>query len=244
MRNIKFTITYDGTNYKGWQRQKDSPTVQAEVEAAVAKVFGKHHHVWGASRTDAGVHARAQIAHIKIKTSIPVENIKKAINTILPEDIGVVDAQDMPLDFHAQFQAKSKLYCYHILNSRDRDPFTCRYAWRVPYKLNVSLMKEEAAFLVGEHDFKSFQASDKRERSSVREIFSINIEKKKTALVVEIQGSGFLYNMVRNVVGTLVEIGRGHFSSGSMCEVLYARDRTKAGPTAPAKGLFLMDVVY
>lgn len=244
MRNIKLTISYDGTNYSGWQLQKNGKTIQGEIEQAIEKVFGKKCRIFGTSRTDAGVHALAQVAHFKTHSTVPVEKICPALNAILPRDIAVVHAEEMPQKFHSQFDAKSKLYAYHILNSHHRDPFSQKHSWRIPYKLNIPLMRKEAAFLVGLHDFKSFQASDKRERSSVRKIFYINIKKRKSSIVIDIEADGFLYNMVRNIVGTMVEVGRGYLPSGSISKILKNKDRTTAGPTAPAKGLFLIEVKY
>ncbi len=244
MRTIKLTIAYDGTAYNGWQVQKNGRTVQQELEKAVMKVFKKKHRVYGASRTDAGVHARAQAAHFKAPPGVPLERIPRALNAVLPESIAVTRAEEAPPDFHSRFDAKSKRYRYYILNSRCRDPFSEKYSWRVPYRLDVPLMRKEAAVLKGKHDFKSFQARDKRERPSVRTIFDIGITKRKSSLVIDIEGDGFLYNMVRNIVGTLVEVGRGYFPPGSMRKILENRDRTTAGLTAPAKGLFLEEVKY
>ncbi|MBD3426331.1 MAG: tRNA pseudouridine(38-40) synthase TruA [Candidatus Omnitrophica bacterium] len=244
MRNIKLTIAYDGTAYKGWQVQKNGRTVQGELQKAVKKVFGAGHCVHGAGRTDAGVHAIAQVANFKTSGKIHVENIKAALNALLPVDIAVKDAEEVPAGFHSRFTPSRKYYRYDILNQQDRDPFCEKYSWRVPYKLNTSLMKREASCLQGRHDFKSFQASDKRQRSSVRRIFNIRVTSRKPHLSVDIEGEGFLYNMVRNIVGTLVDIGRGYLPPGSMKKILKAKKRSEAGPTAPAKGLFLVKIVY
>jgi tRNA pseudouridine38-40 synthase len=244
MRNIKLTISYDGTNYKGWQVQPNGCTIQEEIEKAVKKVFGKKHCVHGAGRTDAGVHARAQVANFKAVSDIPAENIQPALNALLPKDIAITGAEEVATDFHSRFSAKSKHYSYNILSQKHRDPFVERYSWRVTYCLDIPLMKKEAECLVGRHDFKSFQASDKTEKSSVRRITSINIKRKKSGITVDIVGDGFLYNMVRNIVGTLVDIGRGYLPQGSMKEILREKDRREAGPTAPAKGLFLVEVTY
>jgi len=244
MRNIKLTISYDGTSYRGWQIQKNGRTVQEEIEQAIMKAFGKGHRVHGASRTDAGVHAKAQVAHFKTPLAIPAGKMPMALNMVLPEDIAVTHAEEVPPDFHSRFDARSKRYRYRILNSRHRDPFSEKYSWRIPYKLDVPLMKKEAAFLEGRHDFKSFQARDKRERTSERRIFRIDIGKRKAFLTIDIEADGFLYNMVRNIVGTMIDIGRGYLPPGSMRKILKSRDRTTAGPTAPAKGLFLLEVKY
>ncbi|MBU0683971.1 MAG: tRNA pseudouridine(38-40) synthase TruA [Candidatus Omnitrophota bacterium] len=244
MRNIKLTIAYDGTNYKGWQLQKNGTTIQGKIEEAIEKTFKKKHRIYSAGRTDSGVHAQGQIAHFKTSVPVPMNKIPSIINTVLPPDIAIKNAKKVSTDFHAQFDAKQKHYRYYILNSLKREAFKERYAWRVSYNLNVSLMREAAKALIGKHDFKSFQAVDKRERLSVRNIFSITVKKQKAFIVIDIKGDGFLYNMVRNIVGTLVEIGRGYFSPESMMEILKSKNRKKAGPTAPAKGLFLMEVKY
>ena len=244
MRNIKLTITYDGTNYKGWQLQKNGRTVQEEVERAIKKVFGKKCRVHGAGRTDAGVHALKQVANFKAASSIPVQNIQPALNAALPEDIAVTRAEEVPPDFHSRFDARSKHYRYNILNQKHRDPFAEKYSWRVPYSLDIPLMRKEAEYIIGRHDFKSFQATDKIERSSVRRITGIKISKRKSRITVDVVGEGFLYNMVRNIVGTLVDIGRGYLPPGSMKKILRKKDRREAGPTAPSKGLFLVEVTY
>jgi len=244
MRTIKVTISYDGTAYKGWQLQKNAKTIQEEMEDAVEKVFGKRHRLYGASRTDAGVHAIEQVAHFKAASAIPIHKIPRALNALLAEDIAIKKAEEMYPDFHARFDAKEKHYRYYIFNSKSRDPFKEKYSWRVPYRLDVPLMRREASILIGEHDFRSFQAKDKRERSSVRNIFYIDITKRKNSLIIDIAANGFLYNMVRNIVGTLVELARGYFPPGSMQKILKNKDRRTAGPTAPAKGLFLVEVKY
>lgn len=244
MRNIKLTISYDGTGYNGWQIQKNGRTIQEELECAIKKVFKKKHQIYGASRTDAGVHAKAQVAHFRTSSTIPVGKIAIALNTVLPESIGVIKAEEFPQGFHARFDAASKIYRYYIFNSRERDPFNERHSWRVPYELNIPLMRKEAASLLGKHDFKSFQARDKIERNSIYAIRKLNIQKKSSSITIDIEADGFVYNMVRNIVGTLVDIGRGYLAPGSMEKILEAKDRRKAGPTAPAKGLFLIKVKY
>ncbi|MFH1877338.1 MAG: tRNA pseudouridine(38-40) synthase TruA [Candidatus Omnitrophota bacterium] len=244
MRTIKLTIAYDGTNYRGWQLQENGNTIQEEIEKALFKVFKKRSRVNGASRTDSGVHAEAQAAHFRFSSAIPSGNVAAALNSVLPEDIAVIKAEEVPDGFNSRFDARLKKYRYQILNSRTRDPFLERYSWRVPYNLNPSLMRKEALVLKGRHDFRSFQAKDKRERSSVRTIKNIVIKKTGLYLTINIEGDGFLYNMVRNIAGTLVDIGRGYLPPGSMRKILDSRDRRKAGPTAPAKGLFLVGVEY
>ena len=244
MRIIKLTIAYDGTGYNGWQVQRNGRTIQGEIGIASLRAFGKKCRVHGAGRTDAGVHAKRQVAHLKVPEGIPTGKILIALNSSLPEDIVIVSAVEVKEDFHARYSAKRKHYRYSILNTRKSDPFKGRYSWRVPYKLDVPLMKKEAACLVGTHDFKSFQASDKKEVSSVRKIFYIKIQKKGSLITMDIEGNGFLYNMVRNIAGVLMAIGSGEADPEWIEEVLAARDRTKAGKTAPSGGLYLSHVTY
>jgi len=244
MYTIKLTISYDGTGYKGWQVQSNGNTIQAEIEKAVLKVFGRRHRVHSAGRTDAGVHAMGQVAHFKTPLYIPAKKVPVALNSVLPQDIAVVKARYMKNNFHARFDSISKLYVYKILNSPGRDPFSERFAWRVPYILDLKAMKAEAAVLAGRHDFRSFQAADKKERSSVRNIHRISLTRRKGFIFMRIRADGFLYNMVRNIAGTLVDVGRGYLPAGSMKKILAAKDRKHAGPTAPAKGLTLLSVKY
>lgn len=244
MRTIKLTISYDGTSYKGWQLQKNAITIQEEIEKAIHKSFGRKERVHGAGRTDSGVHAEGQVAHFKMKGSIPAGKIPMALNSNLPEDIAIISAEEVSSDFHSRFNAKIKHYRYSIYNSRMRAPLKEKYSWRVTYKLNVALMKREAKVLEGKHDFKSFQASDKKEKTSIRKIYDIRIKKKGLYILMDIEADGFLYNMVRNIIGTLVDIGRGYLPEGSMKKILKSKDRTLAGPTAPAKGLTLIEVKY
>ena len=244
MRNIKLTIAYDGTSFKGWQVQKNGRTVQEEIEKAIKKVFGKKCTLYGAGRTDSGVHAKGQVANFKTSSRVPINKIAIALNSHLPESISILKAEEVKESFHSRFSAKKKRYQYLIHNSAKRDPFTERYAWGVSYLLDVPLMRKEAKILMGKHDFKSFQASDKREGSSVREISSIKVTQKGTSITVDIEGDGFLYNMVRNIVGTLVDVGRGYLPAGSMKRILDKKNRKEAGPTAPAKGLVLLRVKY
>lgn len=244
MRTIKLTIAYDGTDFKGWQIQKNGNTVQAELEAAIEKVTQKHSRAHASGRTDAGVHAKGQVVHFKTASTIPDDKLPLALNAVLPETIAVLSSEEVKGDFHSQYDARKKLYRYCIFPSGERDPFIEKYAWRIPYKLNVSKMKREALVLLGKQDFKAFQAKDKRERSSVRNVYLVDIKKKSPLITIDIEANGFLYNMVRNITGTLVDLGRGYLPEGSMRKIIDSKDRTKAGPTAPAKGLFLINVKY
>jgi tRNA pseudouridine38-40 synthase len=244
MRNIKLTIRYDGTNYSGWQSQKNGVAIQDVIEKAVAKITGARSHLTGSGRTDAGVHALAQIANFKTRSKIPLKNLQMALNSCLPKDIVIYRAEEAPAKFDAQRSAKSKLYRYTIMNNDFMDPFLRHHAAKYFFKLDVSRMRRAARSLTGTHDFRSFRAVDGVERSSVRTIRRIKIEKAGDLIYIDVEANGFLYNMARNIVGTLVEVGRGRFSVDSVSQILRKRDRRHCGPTMPAKGLCLIRVKY
>jgi len=246
MRNIKLTIRYDGTNYSGWQFQKNSRrTIQAVIERAIEKITGKHSHLTGSGRTDAGVHAKAQVANFKTRSKIPLKNLRMALNSELPKDIVIYKAEEAPAGFDAQRSARSKLYRYTIMNADLLDPFLRRYAAKVFYAIDVGLMKRAARDLAGKHDFKAFRAKDDgAEKNSVRTIKAIRIEKEGDLIYIDIEADGFLYNMARNIVGTLVEVGRGKFSVASVRDILRKKERRFCGPTMPAKGLCMERVAY
>lgn len=244
MRNIKLTIRYDGTDYSGWQSQKNGLAIQDVIERAIKKITGAHSHLTGSGRTDAGVHALAQIANFKTRSKIPLKNLKMALNSILPKDIVVYKVEEAACKFDAQRSAVAKLYRYSVMNSDFLDPFIRRYAAKSFYKIDTGLMKKAAGILVGKHDFRSFQATDGTERNSVRNVMSIRITKHGDMIYFDIKADGFLYNMVRNIVGTLIEVGRGKFSVEMVADILRKRDRRSSGPTMPAKGLCLVRVDY
>lgn len=245
MRNIKLTIEYAGTNYAGWQVQnKKYRTVQETLEKALQKVLQKRIKIIGSGRTDAGVHARAQAANFKTDSNIAIYKLQKALNTVLPDDIAVIKTEEVGLDFHSRFSAKSKVYRYTILNRPSRPAISRDTVYFFPYPLNLKLMRKDARILLGRHNFKSFQAADKKERGAVRTIKNLNITRDKDFIYIDIEADGFLYNMVRNIVGTLIEIGRGKLPEGSTKKILPARNRQLAGPAVPAKGLCLLEVKY
>lgn len=244
MRNIKFIIEYDGTNYAGWQIQKNAKSIQGTLESALKRIIGEKVRLISCGRTDSGVHAIGHVVNFKTKSKIPLSNLQRGLNSILPRDIVIKEVKEVALNFNSRFDAKSKVYRYTILN-RSYPQALCRnYFYYIPYKLDLDMVKREAKCLVGRHDFKSFQAADKKERSSIRTIKKLEVKRKKDVIEVEIEADGFLYNMVRNIVGTLIEIGRGRFKAGSMKKILKAKNRDLAGPTAPAKGLCLAEVKY
>jgi pseudouridylate synthase I len=243
-RNIKLVIRYDGTHYSGWQFQKNAKTVQECIESALKRITGRKVKLTGAGRTDSGVHAFHQVANFKTNSKHAPNKIKDALNSSLAEDILVVCAEYVPLKFDAQRSARSKHYRYTVTTARFTDPFMRHFAARYSYPLNFALMRRAAKILVGRHDFKSFRSSDGRELNTVRNIKNIKIEKRGDLVYIDICADGFLYNMVRIISGTLLEIGRGKISVESMREILLKRDRRSAGPTAPSKGLCLMSVEY
>lgn len=245
MRNIKLTIRYDGTNYSGWQSQKNARTIQDTIQKAVRQLTGGRKAVVIASgRTDAGVHALAQIANFRTSSKIPLKNLRLALNTILPDDIVVFHAEEVGRKFNSQKNARSKLYRYTIYNKEFMDPFLKAFASKCFFKIDVKLMRRGAKYLVGCHDFTSFQTKDGEGKNAVRTIKYIKIEKNGDLIYIDIEADGFLYNMIRNIVGTLIEVGRGKFRAGHVMEILKKRDKRSCGPTAPARGLMLVKVRY
>jgi len=245
-RNIRLTIEYDGTRFCGWQaqRKRKRKTVQEEIEKAGKRLFGKKISLIGSGRTDSGVHAQAQIANFKVDSNLPLRNIKKGLNSHLPKDIAILSAEEVKSNFHARFNAKEKLYRYTIINRKVRSPLLNRHAALVFYDLDLKAMRKGASYLIGKKDFKSFQASNKKEKDSVRKITSLNITGKSPLIEIYIQANGFLYNMVRNIVGTLIDVGRGRTKPEAVKEILKKKHRASAGQTAPAKGLCLVKVIY
>lgn len=244
MRNIKLIISYDGTRYAGWQFQKNAKSIQQVLETVLKKITGEPVKLKASGRTDSGVHARYQVANFKTNSKIPLKKIKDALNSYLPEDILVNSAQIAGLDFDSQRCAKSKHYRYTVTTSRFVDPFIRHFVARFSYPLNISPMRRAAAILAGRHDFKAFQASGSDEKNTVRTIKKISVARRKGLIYIDVWADGFLYNMVRTIAGTLLEIGRGKLSEGRISEILKKKARRLAGPTAPAKGLCLMKVEY
>ena len=247
MRNIRLDIEYDGTNYCGWQvqsRQKAKKSIQGALEQALRKLTGRKVTLAGSGRTDAGVHALRQVAHFKTDSRIPSLKLQKALNALLPPDIAVTAVKDAVSGFHSRFWAVSKVYRYTILNRPYRSAFLRHKAYFCPWKLDLALMKREARALVGRHDFSSFKASGAKENCPVKTVERLSLSREGQLIHIDIQADGFLYNMVRVIVGTLVDIGRGRLKPGSMKRILQARDRKLAGMTAPAEGLYLVKVRY
>jgi len=240
MRRIRLDVAYDGTEFHGWQVQPGLPTIQGVLEEIVSGIEGHRVHVAGSGRTDAGVHALAQVAAFSIENPIPLPNLRRAVNRLLPPAVRVLSAAEAAAEFHPRFDAKAKTYEYRIVRTEVCSPFEWLYAHHYPYPLDEGRMAECAQTVVGEHDFTAFAASDDRDaegRSKVRRVFSSTLECGSGRLVYRIRGSGFLKHMVRNVVGTLIEAGRGNIADVSVLPA-------KSGQTAPAKGLFLVSVEY
>ncbi len=253
MRNIRLEIEYDGTAYAGWQFQISNikyqksklKTIQETIEKTLQKILREKVRLIVSGRTDAGVHAKAQVANFKTKSKIPLDKLQLALNGNLPKDIAIINIGEKPLRFHSRFDARSKTYRYSILNRRFPGALLRRFVYFYPHPLGLKLMRQEAKVLLGRHNFKSFQAADKINRSPLKTVKKINITKNKEGLInIDIEADGFAYNMVRNIVGTLIETGRKRFKKGDLKKILLARDRRLAGPTVPAKGLTLLKVNY
>lgn len=247
MRNLRITIQYDGTAYVGWQRQDTGVSIQSLLEDALEPIEGSRVVVHGAGRTDAGVHALAQTATVALTATLSPCILARALNAVLPLDVRVLDAEEVDPGFHARFSATGKVYEYRIVNAPLVSPFLHHYVWHIGQPLDVDAMREAAGMLTGAHDFTAFQGSGSTVASTVRAVRSIAWEDgggHDRPLVMRIEGDGFLRHMVRNIVGTLVEVGVGRWPASRVGEILASRDRTQAGPTAPAQGLFLVRVVY
>ena len=245
MRSLKLTLSYDGTDYAGWQIQSNLSTIQGELEKAISTITGESIRVVGSGRTDAGVHALGQVASFAVDSSLECDAWSRALNANLPDDINVLRVEDAADGFHAIRDAVSKRYRYVIRDNGVRDVFTRRYYWRYPQGLDVGRMREAASVLVGQHDYASFQSSGAERGSTVRTVYKLTIQRDDTEMIAfEVEADGFLYNMVRAIVGTLVEVGRGSRTVGWPADVLADCDRRAGGPTAPPQGLFLVHVDY
>jgi tRNA pseudouridine38-40 synthase len=244
VRNIKLTIAYDGGEYHGWQTQPGKKTIQVSLTQAIQNLIGSEVRVFGASRTDAGVSALGQVALVQIDSPIPVENLAKAITHRLPSDIAVAEAVEVPQGFDVIGAVKSKLYRYTIFTGPLRPVLQIRHCWHLHAELDVAAMNEAAKIFVGKKDFKSFASAADNRESTVRTIFRCDVTREGDLVYVDIEGDGFLYNMVRNIVGTLVEVGLGRQNPEKINKILEAKNRTAAGPIAPAAGLCLMWIKY
>lgn len=245
MRNLKLKLAYDGTEFHGWQVQPSQRTIQGVLEAVLGEIEGSPVKIHGAGRTDAGVHALEQVASLRLGNPIPPENLRKAMNRLLTDAIRVLQVEEAESAFHARYSATAKRYEYRIWRAEICPPWLSRYVYPHPYPLDEGRIAEAADRFAGTHDFRSLAACGGREmESTVRTIFSSSLEREGEMLVYRVRGTGFLYRMVRNIVGTLLEVGRGNRAPDDIGLILAGKKRSEAGPTAPARGLFLAGVEY
>lgn len=247
MRRLKFTVSYDGTEYHGWQVQPGLPTIQGTLESVLGEIEKAPVAVDGSGRTDAGVHALAQVAACTLVNPIPVDNLRKAMNRLLPADIRVMSVEEAPGDFHPRFQAKAKTYEYRIWRDEICPPFQRRYVYHFPYRIREQAFFDAAPVFVGSHDFTAFAAADEKDEfgfSKVRTVYSSQMRHDGAMLIYRVRGSGFLKHMVRNLVGTMLEMARGNLPLDGLQDLLNRTAPGKANHSAPARGLFLVSVEY
>lgn len=245
IRNFKITLAYDGTRYSGWQKQGNTGnTIQGKLEKVLSAMFGTAVEVQGSGRTDAGVHAAAQTANFKMDTKASPTEICRYLRAYLPQDIGVLSVEEVDARFHARLSAKRKTYRYRIWNSDVPNVFERKYLYLCPEKLDTAAMEACVPYFLGTHDFRAFCSNPDLKKSSVRTIYEMRLERLGPELRLTVTGSGFLYNMVRLIAGTLLEVGRGHLRPEEIPEILESQDRRRAGPMAPACGLCMMEVEY
>ncbi|MBQ0001363.1 MAG: tRNA pseudouridine(38-40) synthase TruA [Clostridiales bacterium] len=244
MKRILLVVAYDGTNYCGWQVQPNGITVQEVLNQKLSELLGENIETIGASRTDAGVHALGNVAVFDTETRIPGEKISYALNQRLPDDIRIQESREVPPDFHPRYQESEKTYVYRILNRRFQIPTARLYSYFYHYDLNTELMQQAADYLLGEHDFASFCGAGAQVKTTVRTVTGITVTREGDEITITVKGRGFLYNMVRIISGTLIEIGGGLYPPEKMKDILEAKKRTEAGPTAPAHGLTLVGIRF
>ena len=244
MKRVRLIISYDGTNYCGWQIQINGITVEEVINRELSSLLGEKIAVIGASRTDSGVHAIGNVAVVDTETRIPAEKISFALNQRLPDDIRIQKSEEVAEDFHPRYCNSTKTYEYKILNRKFPDPLNRLYTHFVYMPLNVEKMKEAADYIVGEHDFASFCSAGSQVKTTTRTVYTLDVTKENDIINIRISGNGFLYNMVRIIVGTLLKVGLGVYPPEHVKEIIEAKDRYQAGPKAPAKGLTLVGIEY
>ncbi len=245
IKNFKLTIEYDGSAYHGWQRQPDEPTLQEEIEKALMTMTGRKVTLTGSGRTDAGVHAFGQAANFLCDTNLTCENFQKGLNSLLPKDIVITECMEVPETFNARYDVKSKIYQYRILNRHLPAAIQRQYAWHIPHQLDLNAMHLAYPHIVGTHDFKAFEGAGSPRAHTTRRVIHADLSAENDGyLIFEIEGDGFLRFMVRNIVGTLVDVGLGKITPDDFIRILLSKDRNLAGKTAPAHGLFLVQVKY
>lgn len=244
MTRIKMTIEYDGTNYHGFQRQANAHTLQAEIERRLFELTGEKISIMASGRTDSGVHAKGQVIAFDSQSRIPSDRWSMALNSFLPQDIRVLDAKEVEPDFHPQFQAKRKRYQYLIQRSRENTVFYRNYAYCYPYPLDLKKMQQACTYIEGYHDFTAFCARNATSKTFDRTVYSCKLAEDGPFLCLDIEGNGFLYNMVRIITGTLIHVGLGKIEAADLAEIIKSKKRSLAGPTVPPQGLYLLSVIY
>ena len=244
MKNIKLIIEYDGTNYYGWQKQNDKVTIQGTLEEAVRNLTKEENEILGCSRTDSGVHARGFVATFKTESTVPPHKFREAINYRLPDDIVVLSSEEVSEDFHPRYLAKGKTYEYTIYNNLVPTALNRTFSYHYKYPLDIEAMKDACQFFKGTHDFKAFRSEGSSVKTTVRTIYDLNIKIEGDFIKISVSGDGFLYNMVRIIVGTLINVGRGKTDAVSISDIINQKDRTLAGDCVPPHGLFLKEVYY
>ena len=244
MRNIKLTIEYDGKDFKGWQKQPNKPNIQGEIERAIYNITKEEVDLIGSGRTDAGVHALGQVANFKTNSNIPIEKLALAINSQLKKSIIIKKAEEVDERFHSRYNAKHKTYRYIINNSPCGTAIYRNLEYCFPIKLDVAKMQEAAKYFEGEHDFKAFKSSGTSAKNSVRTIYNASVKQEGEKIIIELTGNGFLYNMVRIISGTLLDVGLQKIKPEEIKNIIEEKDRQKAGKTLPAHGLYLVEVKY
>lgn len=244
MRNIKLTIEYDGKKFGGWQKQPNELNIQGEIEQAIKQITGEDVELNASGRTDSGVHALGQVANFKTNSNLDIEKFAVAINSKLKKSIVIKKAEEVPENFHARYNCKGKKYRYIINNSYQGTAIYRDLECHIPQKLDIEKMQEGIKFFEGKHDFKGFKASGTSGKSTVREIYKAEVKQDGERIIIELTGNGFMYNMVRIISGTIVNVGLGKIIPNQIPDIINAKDRTKAGKTLPASGLYLVEVYY